>query len=137
MLILNEKASERLKTQTNLLISELNTTLSENLVNWDGELDIFQQSIPPILNKYLDLFYKNPFAVNDNINFLNIFKEKNLTKMEKRVINVIQSIKKENKTFNLENLIELVDEENEDLIIDAILSLIDQKFIITVDSSES
>ena len=57
-------------------------------------------------------------------------KEKKITKMDLRIINVIQSMSKENKIPDINNIVELVHEENKDLIIEAIESLIKQKIII-------
>ena len=130
VLILNEKPSERLKAQVGLLSSKLDDTFYDKIQKWDGDLKFFKKSIPPILDEFLDLYYKNPFRMNENIDFLRIQKEKNLSKEEICVINVIQSNLTDSGTFSLEDLPKMVQEQNEDLIIDAIESLIARKIII-------
>ena len=57
-------------------------------------------------------------------------KEKKLTKMEMRVVNVLQSMSKDNLITDINHIVELVHEENKDLIIEAIENLIKQKIII-------
>ena len=133
VLLLKEKASKRLKKQTSLLMSSLLLNLSEKLESWDGSVIQYKGVIPPILNEYLDLYYKEPFLINNKINLLKILREKSLTRMEQRLINVINSITKDNNTFELEQIIEVVSEEREDLIIDGIESLIKQGIIIHID----
>ena len=50
--------------------------------------------------------------------------------MEMRVLNVIYSIYKGKREFELYTIIELIYEENKDLVIDAIESLITRQIII-------
>ncbi len=69
-----------------------------------------------------------------DINLIKMKKEKKLTKMEMRIINVIQSMSEDNIITNLNNIVELVSEENKNLIIDAIESLIKQKLIIPLNN---
>ena len=129
--ILKEKSSERLKSQVSNLLLALNLKLSQELENWDGSLDVFEEMIPIILNDYFELFYKEQFKLSSAINLLEMKKEKKLSKIEVRVINVIQSITKRNKNIiNLYNIVELVSEENKDLIIEAIESLIKRQIVI-------
>lgn len=128
--ILKERSSERLKSQISHLILALNLKLSKELENWDGSLDEFEILIPEILNEYFELYYKEAFRLSTDINLIKMKKEKKLTKMEMRIINVIQSMSKDNIITNLNNIVELVSEENKNLIIDAIESLIKQKLII-------
>ena len=128
--ILKERSSERLKSQISHLILALNLKLSNKLEDWDGSLDDFQISVPEILNEYFELYYKDSFVLSDEINLITMKKEKKLTKMEMRVINVIQSMSEDKKIADLNNIVELVSEENKDLIIEAIESLLKQKLII-------
>ncbi|KKM52246.1 hypothetical protein LCGC14_1555030, partial [marine sediment metagenome] len=93
--ILKEKASERLKSQVSHLMLALNLKLSKELEDWDGSLDIFEETIPSILLEYFELYYKESFKLAENINFLKLRKEQSLSKMEMRVINVIQSMSKD------------------------------------------
>jgi hypothetical protein len=58
-------------------------------------------------------------------------KEKTLTKMEVRVLNVIQSMARgESEHINLSSVVEMVSEDNKDLVIEAIESLIEQKILM-------
>ncbi len=128
--ILKERSSERLKSQISHLILALNLKLSNKLEDWDGSLDDFQILVPEILNEYFELYYKDSFILSEDINLITMKKERKLTKMEMRVINVIQSMSEDNKIADLNNIVELVSEENKDLIIEAIESLLKQKLII-------
>ncbi|MFX1384509.1 MAG: hypothetical protein ACFFBP_18950 [Promethearchaeota archaeon] len=130
--ILRERSSERLKNQVSNLCLALNLKLSEELQNWDGSLDKFEILIPEILNEYFELYYKDSFMLSPDINLITLKKEKGLTKMELRIINVIQSMSTDNIVADLNNIVELVSEENKSLIIEAIESLIKQKIIIPI-----
>jgi len=131
--ILKERSSERLKSQISHLILALNLKLSKELENWDGSLDDFEVMIPTIIHEYFELYYKDSFKVATHLNLIKLKKERALSKMEMRVINVVQSMSKDNNTIvNLNNIVELVSEENKDLIIEAIESLIKRKIIIPI-----
>ncbi|MFX1503760.1 MAG: hypothetical protein ACFFDH_22555, partial [Promethearchaeota archaeon] len=134
VLILKERSSDRLKSQVSHLILALNLKLSEQLENWDGSLDEYEILIPEILNEYFELYYKDKFRLVSNINQLIAKKEKSISKMEMRVINVVQSMSKDQTIANLNSIIELVHEENKNLIIEAIESLIKQKLIIPLNN---
>ena len=82
------------------------------------------------MNDYFELYYKESFKLPENINFLKLRKEQSLSKMEMRVINVIQSMSKDNIITDLNHIIELVSEENKDLIIEAIEVLIKRGLIV-------
>jgi hypothetical protein len=133
--VLKEKSSERLKSQVSNLILALNLKISRELENWDGSLDIFEETIPTIINEYFELYYKGSFRLSAKLDLLTLRKEKNLSKLEIRVLNVIQSSSKRNNNIvNLDDIIDLVSEENKDLIIEALEVLIDRKMIIPVSS---
>ncbi len=132
--ILKEKSSDRLKSEISNLVLALNLKLSKELENWDGALDDFEILVPEILNEYFELYYKESFKLSSTINLITLKKEKRLTKMEMRVINVIQSMSTGNIVADLNNIVELVSEENKSLIIEAIESLIEQKIIIPLNN---
>ncbi|KKM65502.1 hypothetical protein LCGC14_1490660, partial [marine sediment metagenome] len=133
VVILKDKSSERLKSQLSLMLLSLNLKLSQELDEWDGSLDLFEEMIPPIINEYIELYYKDAFKISKKINIIKLRKEKALSKMEIRALNVIQSYSERNDNLiNLNNIISLVSEENKDLIIEAIESLIKRKMIIPV-----
>lgn len=131
ILILKEKASQRLKQKIIDLTSSLNLKISDQLEEFDGSLDNFNQIIPSVLSEHLKLFYKEPFKLcSDRINISKLKRENNIPKIEMRIINVIHSISKDNHHFYLEQLVNIISEENKDLIFDAINSLIYKHIII-------
>jgi len=131
--VLKEKSSERLKSQISHLMLALNLKLSQELEDWDGSLNLFEETVPPIINEYFELYYKGSFTIPKKIDLFALRKEKSLSKMEIRVLNVIQSMLKRNdEIITLNSIIELVSEENKDLIIEAIEVLIERKIIISV-----
>ncbi|MBY8985771.1 MAG: hypothetical protein KGD65_11920 [Candidatus Lokiarchaeota archaeon] len=131
--ILAEKSSERLRSQMSHLLLALNLKLSQKLENWDGSLDMFEEIVPMIIGEYFELYYKGSFTIPRKLDLLKIQREKSLSKMEIRVLNVIQSMSKRNDdSINLNSIIELVSEENKDLVIEAIEVLIEQKLIIPI-----
>jgi len=131
--ILKDKSSERLKSQISNLMLALNLKLSQQIENWDGSIDIFEEMVPPIISEYFELYYKGSFSLPKKIDLSTLRKEKTMSKMEIRVLNVIQSMSKRNdEIINLNSIIELVSEENKDLIIEAIEVLIERKIIIPV-----
>jgi hypothetical protein len=131
--VLKEKSSERLKSQISLLMLALGLKLSQELEDWDGSLEIFEEMVPPIINEYFELYYKGSFRLPRKIDLFALRKDKSLSKMEIRVLNVIESMSKRNdEVINLNSIIELVSEENKDLIIEAIEVLIEKKIIIPV-----
>ncbi len=131
--ILKEKSSEHLKNQISHLMLALNLKLSQDLENWDGSLDKFEEIVPMIIEEYFELYYKGSFTLPRKLDLLNLRKEKSLSKMEIRVLNVVESMLKRNEDIiNLNSIIELISEENKDLVIQAIEGLIDRKLIIPV-----
>ncbi|MFX1363903.1 MAG: hypothetical protein ACFFCE_14015 [Promethearchaeota archaeon] len=132
--ILEERSSERMKSIVSHLMLALNLKLSTQLENWDGSLDQFEILVPEILIEYFELYYKDSFKLAGDINLIKIKKERNLTKMEMRLINVIPSMSKDNIITNLNNIIEMIHEENKNLVIEAIESLIKQKIIIPLNN---
>jgi hypothetical protein len=131
--VLKEKSSERLKTQISHLMLALNLKLSQELENWDGSLDLFEEIVPKIIAEYFELYYKGSFTLPRKLDLFKLRKEKTLSKMEIRVLNVVQSMLKRNEDIiNLNSIIELISEENKDLVIRAIEVLIERKLIIPI-----
>ncbi|MEJ2294317.1 MAG: hypothetical protein P8Y23_06060 [Candidatus Lokiarchaeota archaeon] len=130
VLILKDKASERIKEQTANLSLGLMLQISEQIENWDGSLDKFEHLIPPIMNNYLELYYKEPFILNNTEYIADIRSHTDMSKMEIRILNVIYSIAKSKKKFYLDQLLELVHEEDKNKIIDGLETLLDKKIII-------
>jgi hypothetical protein len=128
--ILTERASDRMKTQISNLSLGAMLELSEQIENWDGAIHEFESLFPPIINKYVELYFKEPFTINNAEFIAKLRKEGDLNSMETRILNVIYSIAKSKKEFYLETIFEVVHEKNQDLIIDAIETLISKKIII-------
>jgi len=67
--ILNERASDRLKKQISDLSLGAMLELSEQLENWDGAIHEFESMFPPIINNYVELYFKETFKIN-NVEFI-------------------------------------------------------------------
>ena len=85
--------------------------------------------MPPIINKYVELYFKEQFILNNPAYIADMKKAVEFTSMENRVLNVIYSMAKEKQGFYLNHIIETIHEDNKNLVIDAIESLI-QKLVI-------
>jgi len=130
VLILSEKPSERIKTKITSLGDALTLQTNEILENWDGSMERFEKLIPPIINDYIELYYKEPFVLNDIKYIEKIKRESELNPMETRTYNVIESITRNKGEFTLEYVVKSIHEQNKDKKIDAIESLIAKKIII-------
>ncbi|GAI95470.1 unnamed protein product, partial [marine sediment metagenome] len=128
--LLNEKASDRLKKLISDLSLGIMLDLSQLIENWDGAIHEFESQLPPVITKYVELYYKDAFKINDTKYIASIRKKSELNSMETRILNVIYSIAKNKQEFHLETIFDVVHEKNQDLIIDAIETLIDKQIII-------
>ncbi len=128
--LLNEKASDRLKKLISDLSLGIMFDLSQLIESWDGAIHEFEAQLPPIITKYVELYYKDAFKINDAKFIARLRKESELNSMETRILNVIYSIAKNKQEFHLETIFEVVHEKNQDLIIDAIETLINKQIII-------
>ncbi|MBY9009452.1 MAG: hypothetical protein KGD74_06270 [Candidatus Lokiarchaeota archaeon] len=128
--ILNEKGSDQLKKLISDLSLGIMFDLSELIENWDGAIHEIESKLPPVIAKYVDLYYKEAFKINDTEYIAKVRKESELNSMETRILNVIYSIAKSKSEFYLKTIFEVVHEKNQDLIIDAIETLINKQVII-------
>ena len=128
--ILNERASDRLKKLISDLSLGIMFDLSQLIENWDGAIHDFELQMPPIIAKYVELYYKDTFKINNAEYIARLRKKSELSSMEIRILNVIYSIAKSKKEFHLDTIFEVVHEKNQDLIIDAIETLLNKKIII-------
>lgn len=128
--ILNKRASDRLKKLISDLSLGILLDLSQLIEDWDGAIHNFEVKMPPIIAKYVELYYKDAFKINDAKYIARLKKENELNSMETRILNVIYSIARSKKEFYLETIFEVVHEKNQDLIIDAIETLINKQVII-------
>jgi len=130
VLVLQERASNRLKGIISNLATSIILNYSDILEDWDGSIETFEKVIPSIIDQYFNLFYKEGFILNNPKYIASMRKETEFDKMETRVLNTIYSMAKNKAEFFLEDIIITVHEENKDLIIDSIERLLDKKIII-------
>ncbi len=128
--ILTERASERMKNQISDLSLGAMLELSELIGNWDGAIHEFEEKFPPIINKYIELSYKEAFTINNAEFIAKMRKESELNSMEIRILNVIYSIAKSKNEFHLDTIFELIHEKNQNVVIDGIETLIKKQVII-------
>jgi hypothetical protein len=128
--VLNERASDRLKKVISDLSLGAMLELSEQLENWDGAIHEFEVLFPPIINKYVELYFKETFTINNAKFIAKLRKEVELNSMETRILNVLYSIAKNKREFYLENIFKIIHEKNRDIVIDAIEGLIKKQIII-------
>ncbi|MBY9016784.1 MAG: hypothetical protein KGD68_13930, partial [Candidatus Lokiarchaeota archaeon] len=129
--ILNERASNRLKKLISDLSLGVMLDLSQQIENWDGAIHEFELKLPPIIAKYVELYYKDAFKINNAEYIAKLRKESELSSMETRILNVIYSIAKSKKEFHLDTIFEVIHEKNQDLIIEAIETLINKQIIMS------
>jgi len=127
---LSNRASERFKSQAQHLISSLDLQLAHEFEDWQGNLEVFEGKILPIIEDYFELHYKDYFKLSRPKLKEFTRRERELKKMENRVKNVIESITKGDEKFYLKEIVEMIDEKNKDLVIEAIESLIEKELII-------
>ncbi|MFX0104963.1 MAG: hypothetical protein ACFE75_05690 [Candidatus Hodarchaeota archaeon] len=130
VLILKEKASERLKAQTANLLLFFDSKFSDQLKNWDGNVEQFNRIIPPLLDEYFYLHYKEYFKLNTLKEINRIRREVDLSKMELRLINVIKSMTVEKEDFYLKDSVDLIHEKKKELVIEALEALIKRSIIL-------
>ncbi|MFX0009792.1 MAG: hypothetical protein ACFE9R_05710, partial [Candidatus Hermodarchaeota archaeon] len=132
LVILREEASELLKKQLFALATAIDSQFGEEFKNFSGSLSHLNKSLKEYLNKFLFLHYNNSFEMTPNRDYLNsIIESGELTKLEKRLINVITSMTKIKKEFTLRGAIDLIHEKNEDLVLEALNTLILHKIIFS------
>jgi hypothetical protein len=104
--------------------------LNQQIEKWDGSIDQFDELMPPIISKYVELAFKESFVLNSPAFIADARKEEEFDTMEKRVLNVIYSMAKSKSEFYLDHIVDTVHEDNKNLVIDAIESLVRKKIII-------
>jgi len=132
ILIIKERSSNRLRKQLYLLAVAIYAQYPEKLKNFAGLLTEMKAGIDVLLDKFLFLYYSQPFSITSNESYFNKIKGLgDLTKMETRIINVILSEFRSEKLFRLNTLVGLVDEENKDLVLEGIKLLIKRKILVS------
>ena len=132
LLVLRDAPSERLKKQIYLLATVLHSQFGEEFISFSGSLNHLSIKFQDFLNQFIFLHYNKEFEITPNKNYYeSILETDELTNLEKRLINVILSMTKINKTFTIKDTIDLIEEKNEDLVLEAINTLIQRKIIIS------
>lgn len=131
LLILKEASSEKLKKQLYLLSVEICSKFSEDIENYKGKAIDFETDIEILLNRFLFLFYIEPFKLNQGEIYIETLKKsRELESIESRVLNVIISLTKFTKEITIDRIIQEMGEENVDLLYGGLQSLIENKIII-------
>ncbi|MFW9818116.1 MAG: hypothetical protein ACFFE5_00785 [Candidatus Thorarchaeota archaeon] len=137
VLILNNKASKRIKRQ--LLNFGLNVyaKYSEILMDWNHETNIFLEGIPPLIDNFFSMNYKLFYKVIiEKSDLEKLKKELKLSKIDVKILNEILSIAEEDHIFKLITILNKLSNRSEDLVINTIEVLIKKKLLIPADSIE-
>ena len=129
--ILKEKASERFKNKTAEFLSSMDLQVSDKFKGWDGNLELFDKNIPPLLEKYYYINYREKFKLNPVINIPQITKEGEFNKIVRNLLNVIVFMTRDQEEFNLEDVIRRVHRKNQDKVIEALEVLLERQLIIS------
>ncbi|MFX1435867.1 MAG: hypothetical protein ACFFAA_01485 [Promethearchaeota archaeon] len=137
VLILNSKASKRIKRQLLNFGLSVYAKYSEILKDWNHETNLFQEEIPSFLNNFFNLDYKLFYKfIIQKSDLENIKKELKLSRLDYRILNEILSISEENHIFKLISILNKMSSRNEDLVINTIEVLIRKKLLIPADNIE-
>jgi len=129
VLLLTEHSSIRLREIIYLLTKQIYLQNKDLISSFKGNLHPIRSSMEEIINRFLPLYYKNPFELNKSEHYHSVKVSGTLTNLEIRILNVLESKSKYKKDFLLEVIISLIDDVNEDENIIAVESLIQQKMI--------
>ena len=129
VLILKEHPSDRLKNQLYDLLSLLDSHFSKYMKNFAGDLSLFNDNIPPIIDNYFALYYKEFFKLN-HARISKIRHKMNLTNIEIHIIDAVNSNFNGIKEFKLDEILDLLRTKNRDLVIKGIENLMKQQIII-------
>lgn len=137
VLILNKKASKRLKRQLLNFGLSVYAKFSAILKDWNHELDIFKEEIPNFLDNYFNLYYKLFYKIVITYSDLETVKKKfRLSRIDYKILTEILSISEKNNIFKLVSLLNTLSNKDEDLIIDRIEDLIQKNLLIPANSLE-
>jgi len=116
-----------------LLSVEICSKFSEDIENYKGKAVDFEEDLEILLNKFLFLFYNEPFKLNQGETYIESMKKsRELESMESRILNVIITLTSYGDEFTIDRIIQEMGEENTDLIYGGLQSLIENKLIIPV-----
>ena len=135
VLVLMTKASKRLKQILFNFASRIYFEIESELNHFDHDLNYYQKVIPPYLDEYFELYYKNQFKISHLENDIDLIKRKHhLNNLQNQVLKNIFLILTQNNSFKLLDVVQKLNRVNEDLVIDAIESLIEKKIIVPINN---
>ena len=131
ILLLREKSSEQLRKEIEHLAKDLYSECEDLIVGFMGNLKALKVPFEEVIDRHLAFYYKGPFTLNKNEKYQSLKLSGDLSKLEVRVLNVLESQAKYNKQFYLNDLFtSLLQNVDQDSLIIAIESLIAHELII-------
>jgi len=129
--ILKDKASERFKIKAAEFLSSIDQLASDKLKKWDGSVEVYNNMLPPLLEKHFHLSYREKFKINPVINISEVVKEGEFNKPGRRLINVIVSMTRVQEEFYLEDVLTTMHGKSKDKLIKALEKIITEQIIIS------
>jgi len=131
ILLLREKSSEQLRQEIEHLARDLYKECEDLIVGFLGNLKAVRAPFEEVIDRHLAFYYKGPFTLNKNEKYQLLKLSGDLSNLELRVLNVLESQSKYNKQFLLNVLFtSLLQNVDQDSLIIAIESLIAHELII-------
>ena len=131
ILLLRNKSSERLRTEIEHLAQGLYSECKDLIIGFMGNLKALKTPFEEVIERHLPFYYKGPFTLNKDEHYQSMKISGDMSNLELRVLNVLESQSKYNKQFYLDDLFtKLLQNVNENSLIIAIESLIAQQLII-------
>jgi hypothetical protein len=129
--ILKDKASGRFKIKAAEFLSGMDKLVSDKLKKWNGSVEVFNNILPPLLEKHFHLSYREKFKINPVINILEAGKEGEFSKVGRRLLNVIVSMTRVQEEFYLEDVLTTMHGKSKDKFIEALEMIIRKQIIIS------
>ena len=130
ILLLRKKSSERLRKEIDHLAKELYSECEDLIKGFMGNLKALKSPFEEVNDRHLAFYYKGPFTLNKNEKYQSLKLSGDLSKLEVRILNILESQAKYNKQFYLKDLFDLLPNVDEDSLIIALESLIAHELII-------
>ena len=133
VLVIMSKASKRLKQIMFSFALKVYFEIADKIDNFNHDLNLYQKIIPPFLDEYFELYYKNHFKMNYLESDINSIKKKHqLNNQQFQVLKNIALLLNQHQTFKLLDIVQKMSRYDENVIIDAIESLIEKKVILPI-----
>jgi hypothetical protein len=131
ILLLREKSSEQLRQEIEHLARDLYSECEDLIIGFIGNIKALKKPFEEVIDRHLAFYYKGSFTLNKNEKYHSLKLSGDLSNLELRVLNVLESQSKYNKQFYLNDLFtSLLQNVDEDSLIIAIESLIAYELII-------